>query len=197
VRLAIGALIGLVIGAATSFAQAGLNGTWQALSNSASPWLLGAFIAGAVQLTRARAVAAGLGACVVEVVAYYLVTAARGYPVGHTEIVFWCVCAVVGGPIFGYAGSTWWRADPALRPIGGAVLPATFIAEAIGTYQLRLHYRADVVLYLVVGLVLLAVLAMTTRRPLRAVVVTIVISIIGIGVYWLALDAVAGAAFGA
>jgi hypothetical protein len=197
IRLAIGLLIGLVIGAATSFAQSGLDGTWQALSNSASPWLLGAFIAGAIQLTRERAVAIGLSACVLEVAAYYAVTTARGYPANRTEIVFWGMCAVIGGPIFGWAGWASRHEKRELRPIGGCFLPATFISEALGTYQLRLHYRGDVILYAVIGLVLCAALVIWTRQPMRTVLATAAVTAVGILIYWLGLDAVAGATFGA
>lgn len=75
--------------------------------------------------------------------------------------------------------------------------PATFIAEAIGTYQLRLHYPGDVVVYAAIGLALLAVTALSTRRPVLTVLATAGIAIIGIVVYWLGLDAVAGTTFGA
>jgi hypothetical protein len=132
---------------------------------------------------------------VLEVVAYYGVTSVRGYPVGHTEITFWGVCAVIGGPIFGCAGWAWRRAKSQLQPVGGAFLPATFIAEAIGTYQLRLHYHGDVFLYVAIGVVLLVVVATSTRRPARALLATAGLTMIGT-IYWLALDAVAGATFG-
>jgi hypothetical protein len=48
VRLLAAATIGIVIGALTSFGQAHLNLPWSALVNSASPWLLGGFAAGAL-----------------------------------------------------------------------------------------------------------------------------------------------------
>lgn len=197
-RLAGVALIGVAIGSATSFAQTWLDGTWQALSNSASPWLAGAFLAGAMQFERVRAIFAGLGACVLEVAAYYVVTPLRGYAVSNAEIIFWGVCAVVGGPLFGCAAWAWRRASVQLQPVGAAFLPATFIAEAIGTYEIRLHYHGDAVLFVVVGLVILV--AMIARLPQlrhRTVLVTTGLVIVGIGVYWLGLNAVAGVAFGA
>jgi hypothetical protein len=193
----IGGLLGLLIGTATSFAQIGLNGTWQALSNSASPWLTGAFVAGAIQLRRNWAIGVGLGACLLEVAAYYVITPLRGHPANYSEIIFWGVCALVGGPVFGWAGWTWRRANSSLRPIGGSFLPATFIAEAIGTYQLRLHYRGDEVLYAAIGLVLFAVVAISSLRPARALAATTAIVAIGTVVYWLCVDAAAGATFGA
>lgn len=196
-RLSVAGAVGLLIGTATSFAQAWLDGTWQALANSASPWLLGAFVAGAIQLRRGRATSAGLGCCVLEVVAYYVVTSARGFAVSRTEIVFWCVCAVLGGPLFGWAGWAWRRTRGTVRAIGAAFLPATFIAEAIGTYQLRLHYHRDALLFGVLGLILLAAASASTRHAGRTLVATAVIALAGVGIYWLGLDAAAGTAFGA
>lgn len=196
-RLAAGALIGLAIGTATSFAQTSLDGAWQALANSASPWLLGAFVAGAIQTRPGWAVPVGLVSCVLEVVAYYVCTGARGYPSSNAIVAFWVACAVVGGPLFAWAGWTWRRASARLRPVGGSFLPATFLAEAIGTYQLRLHYSGDVVLYTAIGLALLAVVAFSTRRPVTTACATTAVAIFGIAVYWLGLDAVAGATFGA
>jgi hypothetical protein len=196
-RLAGAALVGVVLGTATSFAQAWLNGNWQALANSASPWLLGAFVAGAIQTQRVRAIWAGLGACFLEVAAYYIVTAVRGYAVSHSEILFWSVCAVLGGPLFG-CGWAWRRANVQLRPVGAAFLPATFIAEAIGTYAIRLNYHQDAAMFGLIGLVILAaMLATLTRLRSRIMLATAGLAVVDIGVYWLGLNVMAGAAFGA
>lgn len=189
-RAGIAVLVGIAIGAATSFGQAWLPDSWVAVTNSASPWLLGAFVAGALQVRRGWAVPAGLVCCLLEVLAYYVITPLRGYPVDRTEIVFWACCAIVGGPLFGWAGWAWLRAGDRLRPVGAAFLPATFLAEAIGSYQLRLHYESDVLLYTVIGLVLLAVVAARTRRPTRTVLTTAALTAVGIAAYWLVLDSV-------
>jgi hypothetical protein len=154
-------------------------------------------VAGTIQVRRNWAIVVGLGTCLLEVAAYYVITPLRGHPANRSEIVFWGLCALVGGPIFGWAGWTWRRDDSAQRPIGGSFLPATFLAEAIGTYQVRLHYRGDVVLYAIIGLVLLAVIAISTRRPARTLAATAVVAAIGIVVYWLGVDAAAGTTFGA
>jgi hypothetical protein len=193
------AAIGIVVGIVTSFAQAQLHTPWAALANSASPWLLGGFAAGALQTRRIAAVVAGLGTCVLEVVGYYVTAAARGYPVNRGEIVFWVVSAVFGGPLFGWAGWTWWRAADRFRPWGAGLAPATFLAEAIGTYELRLHYQSTVVLYVAIGLVLLAVVTLPSRaeskRPLAVITSTAAATLVGIIIYWQLLDVVAGAHF--
>jgi hypothetical protein len=193
------AAIGIVIGIVTSFAQAKLHSPWAALANSASPWLLGGFVAGALQTRRTAAVLAGLGTCVLEVVGYYVTAATRGYPVNRAEIVFWVGCAVFGGPLFGLAGWTWVRAADRLRPWGAGLAPATFLAEGIGTYALRLHYQSTVVLYVAVGLVLLGAVTLSSRavreRPLSVIASTAGATLVGIAVFWQLLDLVAGAHF--
>ena len=189
-RLLAAAAIGVAIGAATSFGQAYLNLPWSALVNSASPWLLGGFAAGALQGARARGILAGLGACVLEVVSYYVVTAARGYSGSSSEIVFWIVCALVGGPLFGWSGWAW-RSGPEQLRAWGALLAATWLAEAIGTYQLRLGYHSAAVLFLVIGLALfvglLAVRALRRHLAVTAAI-TVAATVVGFLIYWRALD---------
>jgi hypothetical protein len=138
VRLLAAATIGIVIGALTSFGQAHLNLPWSAPVNSASPWLLGGFAAGALQASSRRGVLAGLGACVLEVMAYYAVTAARGYAVNHSEIIFWTVCALVGGPLFGWSGWAW-HSRPRLSSI--AIPPLVGLwHERVGQYRKAIRH---------------------------------------------------------
>jgi hypothetical protein len=182
-NFAIAALIGVGIGTATSFAQADLNGTWQALSNSASPWLLGAFVAGAIQSQRRWAVTAGLCACLLEVAGYYLVTTLRGFPASETEILRWTGRALLGGPVFSWAGWVWRRGPARYQVIGGAFLPATFLGEAVGTYELRLHYTGDVVLYTLMGLVLLAFVVLGRGQVRKTILATVIVGLMGVVVY--------------
>jgi hypothetical protein len=51
----------------------------------------------------------------------------------------------------------------AARAIGAALLPGTFIAEGIGAYLLRLHCGSAALLYVVIGVGLLAVIAWPVR----------------------------------
>jgi hypothetical protein len=190
-------VVGAGIGIATSYAQADLSGAWAPLANASSPWLLGAFVAGAVQLTAVRATLAGLIACLLEVAAYYIVDWHRGFSVHQTDVVFWGLCAVIGGPLFGWGAWLWWRGPVARRGLGAALLPATFLGEAIGTYEIRLRYSADTaVLFATIGLVLFALVAWRTRPLWRTVVWTAAATVVAIVVYGPVLDASAGAAFG-
>ena len=163
VRWPVAAGIGIAIGVLTSYGQAVADVPWSALVNSASPWLAGAFAAGALAIRARPAAVAGPLACSLEVAGYYVTTVLRGYAVAETEIVFWSVCALVGGPIFGAAGHLWWRSR---RPLAAMLLPAAFLAEGIGLYAVVLHYRSTAVLYSLIG-VGLAVLFALRVRPLR------------------------------
>src|SRR3984885_13689893 len=98
-RLSAVIAIGVAIGVATSFVQASLSMPWSALANSASPWLAGGFASGALQSRRGTSIAAGLSACVLEGLGYYVTSMARGFPARHAYIVFSTVCALVGRPL--------------------------------------------------------------------------------------------------
>src|SRR5262245_37438143 len=100
-------LIGVAVGALTSIGQTYLSGPPQAFVNSASAWLVAPFAVGAWMSTRKSAAAAGLVACVLQLVGYELTSHARGIAESHALIVFWLVCALVGGPVFGLAGRLW------------------------------------------------------------------------------------------
>jgi hypothetical protein len=187
--------IGLAIGVVTSFAQAWLAAPWSALANSASPWLAGGFAAGALQARRGTAVTAGLSACVLEVVSYYVASVARGFSVSHVSIIFWTVCALAGGPLFGLAGWACRHGTGRARAIGAAFLPGTFIAEALGAYLPRLHYGVDAALYLVIGAVLLFAVAWLVRRR-DLLIWTSVVSVAGLLAFGPLLEAAAGSTVG-
>jgi hypothetical protein len=147
--IAAGVGIGIAIGAATALAQPHLGPPWSALVNSASPWLLGGFAAG----------------------------------------------ALAGGPVSGLAGWAWRRGTGRARAYGAALPPGTFIAEAVGAYGFRLHYRPAVALFLLIGVALLCLLI---RRvpPAGFVAWTVVFVVAGALVYGPLLDAVAGTSSG-
>ena len=195
-RLSAVIAIGVAIGVATSFLQAPLSMPWAALANSASPWLTAGFFCGALQSRRGTAIAAGLSASVLEVLGYYVTSMSRGFPASYAYIVFWTVCALVGGPLFGLAGWAWRRGTGRSRIIGAAFLPGTFIAEAVGAYLLRLHYGSAAVLYLVIGAVLLILVAWPVRR-LELLAWTGAVTAVGLVAFGPLLEAIAGGTVGA
>jgi hypothetical protein len=155
----LGALIGAVIGVATALTQPYAHQPWSVLVNSASPWLVAAFAAGALRARPAPAALAGLATCLVEVLAYFATWAARHVLVPNAYGSFWTLCALAGGPAAGLAGWAWLYGNTRLHALGAAFLPATCLAEAFGGYGLRLHYGPGVALFLLLGIALFALLA--------------------------------------
>jgi hypothetical protein len=187
----VGVLIGASIGAATAAVQPHLGLPWSALVNSASPWLLGGFAAGALARRRGPAVGAGLLACVVEVRAYYSTATAIAMPVAHNLIPFWLACAIVGGPVAWLAGWVWRRGTGRVRAYGAAFPAGTFIAEAVGAYGFRLHYHPAAALFLLIGVALLCLQIRHAPWP-DILAWTGVFVLAGALVYGPLLDAVVG-----
>lgn len=181
VVVALAALAGLAWGAATSFLQTVLPAPVQGLANAVSPWLVVPFLVGARSRTRGVAVLAGLLACVLQVVGYYVTADLRGFGVSVTSVAEWIVTGVVGGPVFGLAGHLWRTATGRLRGLGEALLVGVWATESVVGYAVRLGYVADA---LVFGAVAVALLLTVGRRPgpLRATL------------RWLAVTLPAGAA---
>ena len=167
-RVGLVAVTGLAAGAATSILQKYLDSPWDSLVNAASPWLAVMFAAGCWWRRWPAAAVAGLATGLLELAGYYGTAHARGYPAGTSIVVFWAVCAVVGGPVFGVAGATWWRGRGRLRDLATSVLPASFLAEAAVAYAWRLHYYSSAILFAVIGVAALAGLALRGGRLLRA-----------------------------
>jgi len=156
----VGTFIGALIGAGTALAQPHMyQPPWSALVNSSSPWLLAAFVAGALRTRPAPAAVAGLATCLVEVGAYFATWDAQHILVPNAYGSFWTVCAIVGGPVAGLAGWAWRRGGARVHGLGAAFLPGSFIAEAFGAYGLRLHYEPAVAMFLLIGMALFALMA--------------------------------------
>jgi hypothetical protein len=157
-------LAGLGVGAVTAVLQGHLAEPWASLVNAASPWVTPAFFLGLLWRRLPTAMLAGAVACGLELAGYYSTDLARGYPVSHTEIVFWGTCAIIGGPVFGAAGWTWWHGPAWSRGLGAAALPAAYLAEAVVTYGWRLHYWSSVMLFVAVGLIVIVPLGHVRSR---------------------------------
>jgi hypothetical protein len=171
-RVSIVVATGLLMGAATSILQKYLGSPWGSLANAISPWLTPAFVLGALWRGPKSAALAGAATGLLELAGYYLTAAARGYSVSHGILLFWTAGAVVGGPIFGVAGWSWWRGQEGgrrrLRGLGAAVLPAAFLAEATVSYGWELHYSSSAILFAVLGAVAFALVGLRGRQHARA-----------------------------
>jgi hypothetical protein len=147
-------IVGLAVGALTSFGQTYLDRPFAAFCNSASAWLVAPVLLGALMATRRGAAIAGFATCMLQVIGYYATAHLRGFAAGNAILAFWTLCALVGGPLFGMAGHIWRTESRRLRGLGGTALPAAFLAEGIWLYHHVLHYESTAVLWIVVGVVL-------------------------------------------
>ena len=154
-RVAVVVATGLAVGALTSVGQKYLDGSLNAFVNSASAWLIAPLVVGSFMATRRGAVAAGLAVCSLQLVGYYATAALRGYSADGGILLFWAVCALVGGPLFGAAGHLWRTGGPRIRGLGATALPAAFLAEGLWIYLHELHYGVTGALWIAIGLVLL------------------------------------------
>jgi hypothetical protein len=169
IRIAAVLVLGLGVGAATSVLQAHLHPPWFSLVNAASPWLVPAFVVGTMHRRLPGSVVAGTVTVLLELLGYTVTAAARGFSSSHALLVFWAVCAIVGGPVFGAAGHAWWRNRRSRGALGAAILAAAFIAEGLVAYQWRLHYTSSAVLFCAIGVVSVFVLGRRQRTVWRIV----------------------------
>jgi hypothetical protein len=169
VRAVIVIVVGLAVGAITSLLQGRVQFPWLSLVDAASPWLAPMFPLGTLWRRSSTAALAGLATGLCELVGYYATASARGYAPGHAIVLFWALCAVVGGPVFGWAGWQWWNGHGWAGALGASALPAAFFAEAVVVYAVRLGYWSSAALFALIGVALVVVLGLAQRRHLQLV----------------------------
>lgn len=126
--------VGLATGALTLVGQALLDGDWQRIANSGAIWLAVAFGIGTVMVSDGEAAVAGIATLLLALLGYQLAAWAAHVSLGASGALIWSGTAVVGGPVYGFAGRRW-RADGGrARILAIALLGAVFIAE--GAYTL-------------------------------------------------------------
>ena len=163
VRIALVLVAGLAVGVLTSLGQAHLSGVLNAFVNSASAWLVAPFFVGSRMRSDRGAAAAGLAVCLLQLAGYVVTAQLRGFTSGSALVVFWTVCAVAGGPVFGIAGRLWRTRTDRLRGLGAAVLAAAFLSEGLWLYGHELRYYRTAAVWIAIGLVV----ALTMAHGLR------------------------------
>lgn len=123
---------GLALGAVTQLLQGILPGPLAMLANGLSPWLIAAFVAGALMPAPRWAVLAPPLMLLAALAGYYLAVELRfGYGGSKSSLIFWTVASVIGGPIFGAGGWSWRRAArPRVRGIAAGLLGGLLLMEA-------------------------------------------------------------------
>jgi len=105
-----------------------------ALANAAGPWLVTAFVVGALAGAPLAGAITASAALVAALAVYYLTIYAIGYTVADLPrfAAVWLAASVVVGPLLGAAGGAWARARRTFDRIGAvALLAGTLAAEAI------------------------------------------------------------------
>jgi hypothetical protein len=123
-------VVGLAVGVLTLVGQGVVPGDWNHLVNSGAVWLLFAFFAGSLVRSPGWAACAGLETLAGTLVGYYLARfVAYDMSPARGTLLFWVVLALVGGPIFGLAGSWWCDRHRLKQAAGAALLGGVFLAE--------------------------------------------------------------------
>jgi hypothetical protein len=137
-RVLVVGIIAFAVGSLDSLVGGRGIGLLGALSQTAAPWFLLAFLAGAATSDRRYILGAlsGLGATVCALVGFYFVNSlmfAYGtwpqdlhYALGSGKIYF--ELGMVSGPLFGWCGA-WWKQHLSLVPV--VVIGLFFVAEAL------------------------------------------------------------------
>lgn len=105
------------------------------------PWLVTAFVAGALLGDRLRGAVAGAVALVAGTLAYYALRVTLGgggllgqhgfVPRGVPVVIGWCVAATAGGAAFGLAGALWRRGGTVANVCGTALVSGALVGEAL------------------------------------------------------------------
>jgi hypothetical protein len=176
--LAVG-VIALVLGALDSLIKGDGAGLVGALSQTAAPWFLLAFLAGAATSDRriVLSVVAGFGATILALIGFYFVNSLIfrfgsvswlsrfHYSLGVGKMYF--ELALFSGPLFGAFGA-WWKKNLSMAPVVALGLLFLFEALARATQSKIFAQYADPVAAIEVFVgVLWTVLAFCTTRMLR------------------------------
>lgn len=146
------------------------------------PWLVTAFVAGALLGQRAWGALAGATALVLGTLVYYglRVALGGGGPLGQFDgeqlrgmllhgapiVIGWCLAAVAGGAVFGWAGAMWRRGGTLAHLLGTALVSGALVGEALLLTQEWAGRGARLVLGAELALGALLPFLITRRRAL-------------------------------
>ena len=171
--------VGVATGALTQSGQSVLPDGWSQAANAISPWLLVAFLVGAVMPDLRWAAAAGIVVLLFALVGYYgMIQLRYGYGGGTGSWIFWGLGAVVGGPVFGVAGRSWRVGSDRQRAAAIGLLCAVAITE--GVYHLVVLDEAQVAAgFVIVGLLVPLVFGRSAQDRIGGYVAAVPIMALG------------------
>ncbi len=173
-------VLGVTFGVATAYAQAWLPHELGSLANSVGSWALLAFLLALLGTTPRAAASLGFVALAMLLAGYVLGASVRGDPSSSSLIAFWGLASLVAGPVLGLS-AYWVRTDRGyLGAAGIGVISGILIGE--GVYGLSTiadttyppYWRGQIV----VGVLILASVAVRRPRHLRRVTVAVVCSLL-------------------
>ena len=173
-------VLGLTFGVATAYAQAWLPHEVGSLANSVGSWALLAFLLALLGTTPRAAALLGFVALVMLLAGYVLGASVRGDPSSSSLMAFWGLASLVAGPVLGLS-AYWIRTDRGhLGAAGIGVMSGILIGE--GVYGLSTiadttyppYWRGQIV----VGVVILASVAVQRPTQLRRVAVAVASSLL-------------------
>ena len=129
-RLLVAAALGIALGLFSTAGDAIHVRVVNGLANSTAPWIAVAFAAGAIQVARPAAVAAGVIALLFAVATYYVGFVLSGYGFLLPFWIAWSAAAVGAGAVFGTAGQTWRHGSDRWRLLAVALLSGWLVAES-------------------------------------------------------------------
>ncbi|WP_265520463.1 DUF6518 family protein [Oerskovia flava] len=177
---------GLGIGVLTEWAQGVLVDPWAMWANSIAVWVLVAFAVGALAGTPRRAAVAGVAVELLLLAGYYAVRTLQDVPSQERILVFWIAGALVGGLVFGVAGS-WWRSTESWAQIAGVSLAGgVLVSEGLMRAVAFPWQGASGAIMVAVGIVLTVVIARTARQRWIAPLCLLVAVPLGLSGTWVA-----------
>jgi hypothetical protein len=125
---------GLATGGLTLLGQGVLDAEWNRLANSGAIWLAVAFVVGSRMASDREAFVAGTATLLFALVGYEVAARVTGASISVAGLVIWSGTALVGGPVYGFAGRRWRVGVGRDLVLAVALLGAVFVAE--GAYTL-------------------------------------------------------------
>ena len=174
---------GLATGGLTLLGQAALDAEWNRLANSGAIWLAVAFAVGSRMASDREAIVAGTATLLFALVGYQLAAWVSGASISVAGLVIWSGTALVGGPVYGYAGRRWRVGAGRGRVLALSLLGAVFVAEGAYTLLVIPDLARVGWVEVVVGLALPVLLGRGGRERVAGVGLVVPLACVGLLVF--------------